>query len=40
MRELERATGCPHVSDLMFFQDPGLSDREVVDRALDHRPFL
>ncbi|OJF10730.1 hypothetical protein [Couchioplanes caeruleus] len=37
--ELERITRCPHVSDLMFFRDPSLSDEEVVDQALSYRPF-
>ncbi|GIF38686.1 hypothetical protein BC793_105330 [Actinoplanes xinjiangensis] len=37
--ELVRITRCPHVSDLMFFRDPSLSDQEVVEQALSYRPF-
>ncbi|MEU8240977.1 hypothetical protein AB0C07_22265 [Actinoplanes missouriensis] len=37
--ELERITRCPHVSDLMFFRDPSLSDQEVVKQAISYRPF-
>lgn len=37
--ELERLIPTPHWVDLMFHQIPDLSDEEVVDRAMEYRPF-
>lgn len=40
LTQLERMLGCPHVSDLMFYENPELSDDEVIDRALAYSPFV
>jgi hypothetical protein len=37
--ELVRLLRYPHVSDLLFYEVPELSDEEVIDRALEHKPF-
>ena len=37
--ELERLLVYPRVVNLMFFEDPELSDEEVVERALEYKPF-
>lgn len=37
--ELERLLVYPRVVNLMFFEDPELSDEEVIDRALEYKPF-
>lgn len=39
MDELKVILGCPHVADLIFWEPPGLSDEEVVERALAYRPI-
>jgi hypothetical protein len=37
--ELERLLSFPRITDLLFFEDPELSDEEVIARALQNRPF-
>jgi hypothetical protein len=37
--ELMRLIPCPRWGDLLFYQDPELSDLEVVRAALAYRPF-
>ncbi|MFJ1542622.1 hypothetical protein ACIODS_29200 [Micromonospora chalcea] len=37
--ELERILRCPHVTTLMFFTQPELTDEEVVAEALAYEPF-
>jgi hypothetical protein len=39
LADLERLIPTPHWLDLMFQEMPGLSDEEVVDRALTYRPL-
>lgn len=39
LTELERLVSCPHVSDLMFWHKPELTDEEVLERALEYMPF-
>jgi hypothetical protein len=37
--ELMRLIPNPHWGNLMFYQDPELSDEEVVEAAMAYRPF-
>lgn len=37
--ELKRILRCPHVTILMFFNEPELTDEEVVAEALAYEPF-
>jgi hypothetical protein len=39
LTELEQILGCPTVSDLLFWHEPELLAEEVVDKALQYRPF-
>ncbi|GIH05501.1 hypothetical protein Rhe02_35680 [Rhizocola hellebori] len=39
LTELERLLGYPRVSDLLFNSDPELSDDEMVEKALEYKPF-
>ncbi len=37
---LERGTGCPHISDYVFWDlDPELTAEKIVDRAMGYEPF-
>ncbi|MGQ3549257.1 MULTISPECIES: e9imm peptide [Streptomyces] len=37
---LERGTGCPHISDYIFWDfDPELTAAKIVDRAISYKPF-
>lgn len=37
---LERGTGCPHISDCIFWDnDPQMTAEKIVDRALAYEPF-
>jgi hypothetical protein len=36
----ERGTGCPHISDYIFWDsDTELTATKIVDRALPYKPF-
>jgi hypothetical protein len=37
---LTRSTGCPGISDLIFWPKRSMSAAEVVDTALAHRPII
>jgi hypothetical protein len=37
---LKRSTGCPEVSDLIFWSKRPMTAVEVVDAALAHRPII
>ena len=37
--ELTRILRCPHVITLMFFNQPELTDEEVIAEALTYEPF-
>lgn len=39
LEELERIVRCPDVITLMFFNQPELTDEEVVAEALAYEPF-
>lgn len=39
LEELERILACPHVSDLLFYEDPPMTEEQVIERALQYRPF-
>ncbi|MDP9794718.1 hypothetical protein J2S43_003230 [Catenuloplanes nepalensis] len=39
LTELERLLVNPHVSDLIFYHDPELTDDEVVTHARRYEPF-
>ncbi|MFC4999483.1 hypothetical protein ACFPIJ_16785 [Dactylosporangium cerinum] len=34
---LKRLTGCPHVWSYLFFENPRLTDVEVLEKALQYR---
>ena len=37
---LRRSTGCPGVSDLIFWPKRPMTAAEIVDEALAHRPII
>lgn len=37
--ELERLVVNPHIGELLFFEEPELSNEEVLERALGYKPF-
>lgn len=37
--QLESLVRCPNMLDLLFHQHPELTDDELLDRALEYRPF-
>jgi hypothetical protein len=37
---LVRSTGCPEVSDLIFWPKRDMTASEIVDAALSHRPII
>ncbi|MBN9689586.1 MAG: hypothetical protein J0M24_05055 [Verrucomicrobia bacterium] len=37
---LVRSTGCPHVSDLIFWPKLPMTAEQVVDAALAYRPII
>ena len=37
--ELERLLAFPRITDLLFYEDPELSDEEVIEKALENRPI-
>jgi hypothetical protein len=39
LAELERLLSFSRVSDLLFYENPQLSDEEVIERALGNGPF-
>jgi len=39
LEELERILGYPRVSDLLFYENPPLTEDQVIDRALQYHPF-
>ena len=39
MQQLERATGCPHVSDLIFYGDSNDTPEIILQKARRYRPF-
>jgi hypothetical protein len=36
---LERSIPNPHISDLIFYSEKALTAEQIVDRALEYRPF-
>lgn len=40
MDTLKRSTGCPEISDLIYYPKRPLSAAEIVDAALAHRPVI
>jgi len=32
-------TGCPHVSEYIFYSEPELSPTEVVEKAISYKPI-
>jgi Colicin immunity protein / pyocin immunity protein len=40
MDQLKRSTGCPDVSDLIFWPQRPMTAAEIVDAALAHRPII
>jgi hypothetical protein len=39
LAELERLLAFPRITDLLFYEDPELSDEEVIEKALENRPI-
>ncbi|MGN9912478.1 hypothetical protein ACTMTJ_33575 [Phytohabitans sp. LJ34] len=39
LEALERSIPNPHVSDLIFHSPKDLTAEQIIDRALEHRPF-
>jgi len=39
LTELERLLAFPQITDLLFYEDPELSDEEVIEKALENRPL-
>jgi hypothetical protein len=37
--QLERLLFCPHVYEYLFFQDEELTAEEVIEKALEYKPF-
>ncbi|GAA1380850.1 hypothetical protein GCM10009661_56350 [Catellatospora chokoriensis] len=37
--ELERLLAFPRITDLLFYENPELSDEEVIEKALGNRPI-
>lgn len=36
---LKRSTGCPHISDLIFYPEEEMTAEQIVDKALAYRPI-
>lgn len=36
---LERSIPNPHISDLIFYSEEALTAEQILDRALEYRPF-
>jgi hypothetical protein len=39
MEQLERATGCPNISDLIFYGDPSDTPEVILRKARQYKPI-
>lgn len=37
---IEKETGCPEVSDYIYWEEENLSPKEIVEKALSYKPIL
>ena len=39
LSKLKSILRCPNILDLLFYHEPELADEEVVEKALEYKPF-